>query len=790
MIPVKIAHLSDLHCDGKPDWVENYFAPVISLLEREAPEIIVITGDSVNSPRKKQFRTLVESIKYLEERVRTALQKRNNNKLFIVVVPGNHDKFHYGVRFSLLGIKLFGKEKLFHESLCAIYGKGCLKETIRNIRSEYGVSLFPLDSCQGRIDFARGYIKNPLGDFREYNEILKAGNKEGNPSLRIALLHHHPLPVISAPITETKLKNKIRSRYLSLDRAMAFLKAAHETKIDIVLHGHKHINGEYKLEQYVPDTEIWNNLIVSACGSSAKRNEDNRNIKIMELSTSEGLILRNYIFHGDGNLFQLRGDRVVLLSLSEIRRRLFHRDVDSWRVNESPVQEAIRKKKTVTLQDGGDGDGEITIDVDGIKWKKGIESWNKNLKETICAYTGRVKVFKLKAYHKKSSLANWQASIDRAQLSDDFPMHPDGEENIEIKLPEQKYDLNRDIVSGCVIKYLLHNGYALTEKEHRLTNDDWPAQINRSELVSIRADYPVQTLEIDIFFPERSFPDPNRIAFEVYDRSSIKPGQKMILHKRAELIENEINSNNWTIRSWKKEKKINLRIDWPRLDMIYILRWDVPNPHSGEDYTELDKLETELQSVFSRRDSELTDFYNQICTEIKDFFCVTSGTDLLIFLFGRKDNSDKLSVILKPEGIKECSQLLIGRGVEGTAFRTNQAQTFDHERYRKYPLEHVIPDVNPVAMLGLPLSLKIFPKNEERKTLRFTPFSIISIMTESSSSGLRDFKFKDQKEKSDKADPEDIEKITRINSKISGTIKTFIYRKGLWGKVNAFLNGT
>ena len=64
MSTVKLAHISDLHCDSSSGWTTN-FQRVCDCLMEELPNIIVITGDCVDHPRDEYFKTLAAALKGL-----------------------------------------------------------------------------------------------------------------------------------------------------------------------------------------------------------------------------------------------------------------------------------------------------------------------------------------------------------------------------------------------------------------------------------------------------------------------------------------------------------------------------------------------------------------------------------------------------------------------------------------------------------------------------------------------------------------------------------------------------
>jgi 3',5'-cyclic AMP phosphodiesterase CpdA len=85
---VRLAHLTDLHCDGSDAW-KTQFAYVQSCLSDLKPDIVVITGDCVDHPKTSLFNTLAESLRNLCK----TLASGRSEAFYLITVPGNHDRF-------------------------------------------------------------------------------------------------------------------------------------------------------------------------------------------------------------------------------------------------------------------------------------------------------------------------------------------------------------------------------------------------------------------------------------------------------------------------------------------------------------------------------------------------------------------------------------------------------------------------------------------------------------------------------------------------------------------------
>lgn len=79
---MKIAHISDLHCDATPR-SKNFIHKLLTSIKKVQPDHLVITGDLTHSGHAAEFGTLVD---LLEE-----FGWIDSN--YVTIIPGNHDLF-------------------------------------------------------------------------------------------------------------------------------------------------------------------------------------------------------------------------------------------------------------------------------------------------------------------------------------------------------------------------------------------------------------------------------------------------------------------------------------------------------------------------------------------------------------------------------------------------------------------------------------------------------------------------------------------------------------------------
>ncbi|WFU44146.1 metallophosphoesterase [Bradyrhizobium sp. CB82] len=112
--------------------------------------------------------------------------------------------------------------------------------------------------------------------------------------LRIAVLHHHPLPIaVSAASFRTIAREAKLEPYLVLRNSGDLLQQLQNHKFDLVLHGHKHRPQFARLELNTDGADPYP-LTVLAAGSTAKADEDkaNNTLRLLETEPNGRLAVR------------------------------------------------------------------------------------------------------------------------------------------------------------------------------------------------------------------------------------------------------------------------------------------------------------------------------------------------------------------------------------------------------------------------------------------------------------------------------------------------------------------
>ena len=297
--------MSDIHYNGKNlDLLEHLLVQIVDI----APRYLLITGDIVEGPGD-DLETPVEMIRQAIREI----EEKTGREVILRVVPGNHDLFFmgaYGVRrvrnffqtfsdeergnyFSpddLITIAAFDSNRIF-EPRGGLWRRfvQLLRPMTRGLITEEDLDVFS--------DWIRGLIGSDEGD--NYRK-----------SLKIAILHHHPMPAAY------KFLPKLADEgYMMLENAGVVLYRLIQEEFDLILHGHRHIP-QFSRASYFDEEDIERQIAVLGSGASAKSIDDKiramgRNFNLIRVDGNGGVTVSQYIKRGTGSFIEM--DRKIAI---------------------------------------------------------------------------------------------------------------------------------------------------------------------------------------------------------------------------------------------------------------------------------------------------------------------------------------------------------------------------------------------------------------------------------------------------------------------------------------------
>lgn len=711
---IRIAHLSDLHCNGNPAWERNFQDEVIPYLSQteRSPDLLVITGDLVHHPSQQNYKMLTKNINDLCDNL-----SKNNPSIHIIPVPGNHDYFDFFGN-KLPKIPRPTSNNKYNKALPKIlYPGDNLEETVMSFFKEQNVGIFPMDSVGGALcSLAAGHIKKPDENLsrldRKFQLFAEDAGINYSKCTKIILLHHHPLPVATTPFYVNL------EPFMQLTNSHEFLEAACKIRASLILHGHKHVSGISQIKIFGSSRE--QSIIVSSCAATGwYDSKAERELKFINLSHNRSCSIQSHLRLGTGT-FRLNSNEEII-GYGEIRKTLYDKPLGD---EASGVEHARYKKKVVNIAD--DGNASIDLLFEGINWNQDIALEARIIREDFWSDTGRVLnghyEFGAGPLWKPSSRMEWR----HPNLGKDNYPGPDEPESFQ-KLFNPKSS-GSTTIDCCRISYHLVNGFSLSAVDHEFSYPEWPEEkIEREEVSCIDTEFPTDFLHLIVTFPQECFPDPRFVRVEATRKSQLKTERGTDV-----LYGNYINDteemhflhSKGAIKVHPELNTFELVIKYPQPDTTYILRWRVPEepdkPGNNLSPPEKRKYEKLLKQFADPNSAKTKDFFNIISEGFKK-------TSLHIFLLGYDKETGLLKVIMPSEGAKFKRGMLVGRGPAGNAFKTKKTVWWEkYDEKARVQVEALVEDLDPTMVIALPLMYP-FHINDERRGPVYGVLSIVAV---------------------------------------------------------------
>lgn len=278
-----IAQISDLHLDGSGRLLATIEALSAALRERMATfadvpdRILLITGDLVDDPTPRALDEALAVIASLRQsRVFTDIQ----------AVAGNHDVKRPSQRagrhdaYDYLHLPRTSKSVYYRQAGLDLVLLDSNRASLTTLASgniaESAYKGMVADSARLSVELAGSLGSAGRADYAEPPENL----------VRVLALHHHPLPQATG---EGKRFLGVPDEPLMYLAAPAtFLEAATSLNVDLVLHGHRHVEG---LTRYsIPDPRaagsesgeaFWRTIYVLSCPSSTGQAGDDAGFNLI-----------------------------------------------------------------------------------------------------------------------------------------------------------------------------------------------------------------------------------------------------------------------------------------------------------------------------------------------------------------------------------------------------------------------------------------------------------------------------------------------------------------------------
>ncbi|MBF0445958.1 MAG: metallophosphoesterase, partial [Magnetococcales bacterium] len=574
MRKIRVAHISDLHCNTNKNWWGSYFKPILECLEKEAPQVVIITGDCVDHPEQKNFDVFKKAVNEMKVAVENGLRTRPDDpqELFIITIPGNHDVHDaYGLNFkNIFRLNWWGsvlvkivsiipyvkmmvrhpaetseeewqaREALFRanwpyflEPQISIdhdqnNSETAIQSVVKKLFLIYQIAIYPLNSnrAEGSLPIARGALKNVAETINQYDSIFSNLSTEHNLSqgdaLRIAILHHHPFPVFN----QKGQRQNDGDNLLNLNNPHDLLTACSDSGVHMILHGHKHRSGEHIIE-YRNSNDAWLPIVISAVGSASNdklKEKGPWEIKVLESNKSGDLFLKRFRrMYEPNKVSRFNQDfNKLILTYGRRRRMRWERTIPEG----DPVKVAVLKSKSVAIdQEGG---GWVRIAIEGIEWtEQALETNNYYLSQRFRGDTGRIQGVWTGFFDTPHPPPSELEFFEKCDTQDDkgnylfqgaegaAPNKPEG-----LKRVFHREETVDSIPRACRHAYFLYNGFATSVIEHEECYPEWKKRSKEKDLqeaVTVSADHRTRVLDLTVRFPLDRMP--NNFLLEAFQRT-------------------------------------------------------------------------------------------------------------------------------------------------------------------------------------------------------------------------------------------------------------------------------
>lgn len=215
-----IAHISDLHFGSRKQ--SGPWESLGQFLRKEIkPELVLVTGDLADSPKRKLFQAAKKSLDAI-------------GAPRYLVCPGNHDRHTKGNNLGRLWDWLVGSEPEAFNQTFEGFMAGHNEEVVTiGTDPQWRIGIFGLDSSLDAGFSARGYA-NP-----EELNLLRGNAPASKADLCFLLVHHHVQSV-------RKLEENRWAQRAGLFDVMTLVNSGHllesscDATINVLLHGHEH----------------------------------------------------------------------------------------------------------------------------------------------------------------------------------------------------------------------------------------------------------------------------------------------------------------------------------------------------------------------------------------------------------------------------------------------------------------------------------------------------------------------------------------------------------------------
>ncbi len=635
-IRARILQISDLHFGAGVDVkVETQVRNIVAEVQ---PDILIASGDLVDSPKRKLRE---EAAKFLDSLLKTITKPCE-----LIVIPGNHD---YKGLFGSVEVGTKARRRFDAQFLNqALWTNGLFYRE----RPDLGVLIAGFNSNPPRFEWnAAGKVDGLALQELENRFPDAAAFGEASPLFRIAVVHHHALPIV---FVSTEREARLEERHMVFYNAGTFLWTLNRKGFHLVLHGHKHFASFQRVGHEFADRGR-RELAVAGAGSALHPHPDDPNgnhLQVVHLYDDGTAELDSWFYSAEVRRKPGVSQHYPIVDLAEVA----HRRRRSFALQRKLSAGELRREIRITE----DGFSEIDLQLRHCRIPEGCER---------SGYLFSLEVFK-PAYLRRVELAHIDSAPPLARLDPTLRNLRAYRGNIDF----QRTYTAQDPGFNLACRYRLMNGHALSKFDFQRKYRD-----QTYEYVTLPCFEVAGTLTLIVYFPQN-------YALQALGLDAAvlyKPGPMKDLddYKFDELKLHAGETERVRERLFREASRIVLQCSDPVPGFVYQVRWTFPDvnatPAAGWDavnyWSDKKRALLEIAAGAARQEFSAAGVYNrlrQILRELesgirRNLNAGPEEMDLTLLAFDEREKA--LRVVASNLGkIEDLSRISLGTG-EGCA---------------------------------------------------------------------------------------------------------------------------
>lgn len=528
---MRIVQITDLHFGAHNASLMSSLRDRIKSLK---PDVILATGDLVDTPRPDLFGSAFAFLKELETHTKpTPPSDRNRPRL--IVIPGNHDFLEKGI------VSFFSRD---------LYEKYRASQATDYFFQPENVWIYGFDSAKDG-SFAGGKVRSPeLVRFHgEYQQKQSEHGSAFRNAFKIVAVHHHLLPV--------NWDTDWRQRWLTMLNAGTLIGALLHLQIDLVLHGHEHLQARARLKSTLGGKNSQEIVVVSLGATLRKVNSPDRNwYNVVDIHE-----------HGEADLYSCSSDqfafseegleeteKYVVRSLESARERSFHQETKTL----GYVYSVVSSITDLNI----DGDCRRVIECDDLEILNDTVPRAQSHEFNFPYTSGYIELMDVWV---PPDMPHQGIHIKEVQAANS---------NLQTKAASIKYGQNVKLARNEKITYRYGwyalNSFAMDGRQFLNKYSD-PSGL---EFTHMPVEDPIEQLNVLVQFPE-GFAPLAKPQIRVTKPDLTVPDNRF--WKRIREIERDLEERQ-ALRYIESLRVVGLRVSRPKIGYCYGIEWKVPEP--------------------------------------------------------------------------------------------------------------------------------------------------------------------------------------------------------------------